>query len=217
MNQRLGSLSRSSSSFWSASCFISVQHPSSVMRELWKPKKTCYFLCCSSNTCLTVVNQIFWDWNFQDHDFSFNGCLQKKMTRYFVRGRLTDHLQEDFIISMMMMMFWSECWAPDHHPFQLISHSELTVLLLVWWWWWWWQHFCRTAAAAATHSVQPPVPHTWARSICTSVLDLGVGFCYLAQVASNNGLLLANKNRHPCEVETYVLFLLLHFILSLFL
>lgn len=55
MNQRLGSLSRSSSSFWSASSFISVQHPWSVMRELWKPKKTCYFLCCSSNTCVWLL------------------------------------------------------------------------------------------------------------------------------------------------------------------
>jgi hypothetical protein len=65
--------------------------------------------------------------------------------------------------------------------------------------------------------VQPPVPHTWARSLCTSVLDLGVGFCYLAQVASINGLLLANKNRNPCIVETYVLLLSLHLILSPFL
>ncbi len=147
------------------------------------------------------------------------GC--KKNDTLLCLGRLTDHLQEGFLISMMMMMtmmllFWSKCWAPDHHPFQLISHSDLTVLLLLFLWWWW-QHFCRTAAAAATHSVQPPVPHTWARSLCTSVLDLGVGFCYLAQDASNNGLLLANKNRNPCVVETYVLLLLLHFILSLFL
>jgi hypothetical protein len=121
------------------------------------------------------------------------------------------------MMMMMMMIFWSECWAPGHHPFQLISHSELTVLSLLLLWWWWWQHFCRTAAsaAAATHSVQPPVPHTWARSVCTAVLDLGVGFCYLAQVASNNGLLLANKNRNPCVVESYMLLLLLHFILSL--
>ncbi len=94
---------------------------------------------------------------------------------------------------MMMMMFWSECWAPDHHPFQLISHSELTVLLLVWWWWWWWQHFCRTAAAAATHSVQPPVPTPGLDQFAHLSLIWVLGFATLPKLQATMGCCLLIK------------------------
>jgi hypothetical protein len=79
------------------------------MRELWKPKKTCY--SSNSNTCLTVVNQIF-ETGTSSIMIFLKWLATKEMTRYFVWGRLTDYLQEGFIISMMMMMmmlFWSEC------------------------------------------------------------------------------------------------------------
>jgi hypothetical protein len=153
--------------------------------------------------------------------FFSNGWLQKKWhvtllgETHRSSARRFHHIcddDDDDVVLVRMLSTRSSSISAD-----LSQWINILLLLLLLLWWWWWQHFCRTAAAAATHSVQPPVPHTWARLLCTSVLDLGVGFCYLAQVASKNGLLLAIKNRNPCVVETYVLLLLLHFILSLFL